>query len=112
MVGIRVWHINATVNSATNRHYNTNNSLDGNYDLVHFIRNDEACEYRSLTTLKAQYLFAEGDTFDMSTFKSQFYNADGKLDNGASLGWSFVVTKINVDDNGNAKATIKLVKTI
>lgn len=112
MVGIRLWHVNATINSSTNKHYNTNDSLDGNYDLVHFIRNDTACEYRSLTALdKQDYLFSEGDTFDMQTFKSQFYNADGKLDNGTSLGWSFEVTSINnANGYGKASATIKLVK--
>jgi M6 family metalloprotease-like protein len=112
LIGIRLWHINATIDSSTNRHYNTNNSLEGNYDLVHFIRNDIECEYRSLTALDTQdYLFDEGDSFDMETYKSQFYNADGKLDNGTSLGWSFEVTGITVDEYGNATATIKLVKT-
>lgn len=110
LVGIRLWHINATINSSTNRHYNTNDSLDGNYDLVHFIRNDETCEYKSLTTISGN-LFDEGDSFDMETFKSQFYNADGKLDNGTLLGWSFEVTDITVDEYGNATATIKLIKT-
>ena len=80
--------------------------------LVHFIRNDTGCEYRSLTALDRQdYLFDEGDSFDMETYKSQFYNADGKLDNGTSLGWNFEVTGITVDEYGNATATIKLVKT-
>ncbi|MBE5733399.1 MAG: hypothetical protein E7353_10325, partial [Clostridiales bacterium] len=112
LVGIRLWHINASVDSSTNRHYNTNNSLESNYDLVHFIRNDTGCEYRSFTALDRQdYLFDEGDSFDMETYKSQFYNADGKLDNGTSLGWSFEVTGITVDEYGNATATIKLVKT-
>ena len=112
LVGIRLWHINASVDSSTNRHYNTNNSLESNYDLVHFIRNDVECEYRSLSALDRQdYLFDEGDTFDMETFKSQFYNEDGKLDNGTSLGWSFEITNITTDASGNATATIKLVKT-
>ena len=110
LVGIRLWHVNATIDSSTNRHYNTNDSLEGNYDLVHLIRSDESVEYKSPTTISGN-LFGEGDSFDMETFKSQFYNADGKLDNGTSLGWCFEVTDITVDDNGNANATIKLVKT-
>lgn len=112
LVGVRLWHINASVDSSTNKHYNTNNSLESNYDLIHFIRNDTECEYRSLTALDRQdYLFGEGDSFNMETYKSQFYNADGKLDNGTSLGWSFEITDITTDANGNATATIKLVKT-
>ena len=112
LVGVRLWHINANINSSTNRHYNTNDSLDSNYDLVHFIRNDVECEYRSLTALDRQdYLFDEGDSFDMETFKSQFYNADGKLDNGSWLGWRFEVTDVTADAYGNATATIKLIKT-
>lgn len=112
VVGIRLWHVNATINSDTDEHYNTNNALEGNYDLVHFIRNDPTCEYRSLTSLDRQeYLFDEGDQFDMDTFKSQFYNADGKLDNGTSLGWAFEVTDITTDEFGNATATVKITKT-
>ncbi len=113
LVGIRLWHINATIDDSTNRHHNTNDSSDGNYDLVHFIRNDESVEYRSLTALDRQeYLFSTGDTFDMETFKSQFYNGDGKLDNGSSLGWSFEVTSITGDAYGETQATIKLIKTV
>lgn len=111
LVGIRLWHVNATIDSATNDHYNTNNSQDGNYDLVHFIRDDTSVEYRSLTALdKQEYLFDEGESFDMETYKSQFYNGDGKLDNGELLGWSFEVTSITPDTYGNASATIKLIK--
>ena len=112
LIGIRLWHVNATIDSSTNRHYNSNNSLESNYNLVHFIRNDVECEYRSLTALdKQEYLFGEGDIFDMQTYKSQFYNADGKLDNGNSLGWSFEVINITPNSYGKATATIKLIKT-
>ena len=55
--------------------------------------------------------FAKEVITKMETFKSQFYNADGKLDNGTSLGWSFEITNITTDASGNATATIKLVKT-
>ena len=47
----------------------------------------------------------------MQTYKSQFYNADGKLDDGTDLGWNFVVTDITTDTYGNATATIKLIKS-
>ena len=110
-VGIRLWHVNAKVDEDTGYHYNTNNSQDGNYDLVHFIRNDPTCEYKSLKALNQEDLFNEGDSFDMQTYKSQFYNADGKLDDGTDLGWNFVVTDITTDTYGNATATIKLVKS-
>ena len=55
--------------------------------------------------------FAKEVITKMEIFKSQFYNADGKLDNGTSLGWSFEITNITTDASGNATATIKLVKT-
>ena len=46
----------------------------------------------------------------MNAYKSQFYNHDGKLDDGRNLGFRFEVTKINEDQYGNAKANIKIVK--
>ena len=55
-------------------------------------------------------LFKQGESFNMNTFKSQFYNHDGKLDDGRSLGWRFEVKTINEDSYGNATATIKLIK--
>lgn len=109
-VGIRVWHVNATINSATKEHAYSNNSAETNYDLLHFIRNNSDCAYHATDTLKQDNLFVTGDTFDMNTYCSQFYNADGKLDNGNNLGWSFVVNAINIDIYGNATAVIKLIK--
>jgi len=109
-VGIRVWHVNATINSATKEHAYSNNSAETNYDLLHFIRNNPDCAYHATDTLKQDNLFVAGDTFDMNTYRSQFYNADGKLDNGNDLGWSFVVNAINTDIYGNATAVIKLIK--
>ena len=108
--GIRLWHVNAKLGS-NNRHLYDNTSTGGtNYDLLHLIRNDVNKDYRSLSRLSDVDLFKEGESFDMSTFKSQFYNHDGKLDNGLNLGWKFEVTKINQDSYGNASATIKLIK--
>ena len=108
--GIRLWHVNAVRDNSTHQHRYTNNSETSNYDLLHFIRNDKEETYRSLTTLKEEYLFKQGESFSMDEFKSQFYNNNGKLDNGNSLGWSFQVKTITKDVYGNAKAVITLTK--
>ena len=110
-VGIRVWHVNAEVDSATHRHKYTNNSVDTDFDLIHYIRNDVNEEYRSLSVFGEDNIFKQGDGFSMEAYKSQFFNADGKLDSGLSLGWSFEVTNISVDEYGSATATIKLIKS-
>lgn len=111
-VGIRLWHVNTTVNPSTRTHYNTNNSIETNYDLLHYIRNNEEEAYHSLSGLSEDNIFKKGDTFTMDKYKSQFYNADGKLDSGLDLGFSFSVLDIVVDEYGNATATIKITKTI
>ena len=46
----------------------------------------------------------------METYKNQFYNADGKLDNGNSFNWSFENLDETKDAFGNAEVTIKLKK--
>ena len=57
-------------------------------------------------------LFKNGDKFDMETYKNQFYNADGTLDNGNSLNWRFEILDETKDAFGNAEVTIKLKKII
>lgn len=110
-VGIRLWHINAEIDPSTHKHKYTNNSVNTNYDLVHYIRNDVDETYRSLSVFGDDNIFKQGDSFTMDAYKSQFYNADGKLDSGLDLGWSFEVVSINVDEYGSATAIIKLTKT-
>lgn len=111
-VGIRLWHVNAKIDPSTKKHYNTNNSIETNYDLLHYIRNNEEESYHTLSALSEDNVFKKGDTFTMDKYKSQFYNADGKLDSGLDLGFSFSVLDIVVDEYGNATATIKITKTI
>ena len=105
--GIRLWHVNAKLGS-NGRHLYTNSATDTNYDLLHLIRNDVNKDYNSLARLSDADLFKQGDSFTMDKFKSQFYNHDGKLDDGRSLGLSFGVTKIETDTYGNATATIRI----
>ena len=107
--GIRLWHVNAKLGS-NYRHLYDNSSNGANYDLLHLIRNDVNKDYRSLSRMNDADLFKEGESFDMNTFKSQFYNHDGKLDDGRNLGWKFEVTKITEDSYGNATAIVKLIK--
>ena len=107
--GIRLWHVNAKLGS-NYRHLHDNTSNSTNYDLLHLIRNDVNKDYRSLSRMSNEDLFKQGESFNMNTFKSQFYNHDGKLDDGRSLGWRFEVKTINEDSYGNATATIKLIK--
>jgi hypothetical protein len=109
-VGIRLWHVNTTINSSTKRHTYTNTS-DTTNDLVHFIRDDKEHTLRENTFLKEEYLFQKGESFNIEDYSLQFTNGN-KLDNGLSLGWSFMVLDIVTDEYGNATATIKLTKTL
>ena len=109
-VGIRLWHVNTIINSSTKRHTYTNTS-DTTNDLVHFIRDDKEHTLREKTVLKEEYLFQKGESFNIEDYSLQFTNGN-KLDNGLSLGWSFIVLDIVTDEYGNATATIKLTKTL
>jgi hypothetical protein len=109
-VGIRLWHVNTTINSFTKRHTYTNTS-DTTNDLVHFIRDDKEHTLRENTFLKEEYIFQKGESFNIEDYSLQFTNGN-KLDNGLSLGWSFMVLDIVTDEYGNATATIKLTKTL
>ncbi len=106
--GVRVWHINAELVSG--KHKYSNAMSETNFDLVHLIRNDKNETFHTNTMFSESFLFKQGDSFDMNSFKSQFYNADGKLDNGLTLGWSFEIQSIVTDKYGSATATIKLTK--
>jgi hypothetical protein len=75
-----------------------------NYNILQLIRKDESATYRPMDNLSADTLFLEGDSFDMSTYGSQFVNT-GRMNDGDTLGWSFTVDSIN-----DAGATITLTK--
>ena len=112
--GIRIWHINATLDEYGSHMYN-NSSAQGTDDnlvknLVHYIRNDENSAYgKQADIIKNETMFHQGDTFSVEKYNTQFYQ-DGTMDNGQKLGWQVVISKIEVDVYGNAQATIKLNK--
>lgn len=56
-----------------------------NFDLGHLIRNNKNETFHTNTMSSATSLFEQGDSFDMKSFKLQFYNANGKLDNWLTL---------------------------
>ena len=122
--GIRLWHVNSTLKDYSasanstkieNGHcYNlaySNYEVESEYDLLHWIRNDEEEPYNTSTSLQANNkLFLEGDSFDMTSFSSQFVNGN-KLDNGEKLGWAFSVDAIYKKTDGNYDAIITLERT-
>ena len=75
-----------------------------NYNLLQLIRNNKIATYTPKDNLSQNDLFMVGDSFDTSTFKSQFVNGE-KMINGKSLGWSFNV--VSLSEN---KAVITLTK--
>ncbi len=117
--GIRLWHVDARLgywtgydssNNLTFEYAGTTNPLDvtqdintmvsnsyhGNHkdcNLLQLIRNSKTASYNNKTKLKAEYLFREGESFDMETYKSQFVNS-GKLNNNKTLGFSFTVDAV------------------
>ncbi len=112
--GIRLWHVNAIMTSLNGAHYYSNNSGSGSeYNLLQWIRDDKTSVFRkdgSSLTSNGALLFEEGESFDMDAYKSQFANADGLLDDGRDLGFSFSVDKLDIRSNGQASATIKITR--
>ncbi len=80
------------------------------FNLLHLIRQAKSGQsYMSTSDLSATDLFVANSTFDMESYKSQFYKNDGLLDSGKALGWSFKVKNI-VNDTDESYATIELIK--
>lgn len=80
------------------------------FNLLHLIRKGTSISYTTSSNLSSNDLFKAGSTFDMSTYRNQFYKADTKLNNGKSLGWSFTVKNIITNFDGSSSATIQIVK--
>ncbi len=74
-----------------------------NYNILQLIRNDKTATYKPTDALSDDSLFHKGDTFDMSTYASQFVNS-GKLNSKKDLRWTFTVNSL--DENG-ASITVK-----
>lgn len=123
--GIRLWHVDArltkngsfTESSITtiptdNVTHLVSNSYDGdsaspygaNYNLLQLIRNNTSITYRPNDNFNDGNIFKAGDSFNMSTYASQFVKGD-KMNDGKALGWSFTIDSIT-----EAGATITLTK--
>ncbi|MCR4562675.1 MAG: hypothetical protein K5694_05705 [Bacilli bacterium] len=82
-------------------------SVYDHYNQLQLIRNDTEATYHPSDYFSGDHLFYSGDAFDMSTYRSQFYNSLN-LNNGSALGWSFSVSITN--DGASSTATINLAK--
>ncbi len=100
---------------ATNTTYVANQGLEGyyaevsedrNYDLLALIRNSRANDDEMQDNLNSLMLFKAGDSFTMSSYRSQFPKGS-VLNSGSSLGFSFEVLSI---DEVNLTATIQIQK--
>lgn len=108
-MGLRVWHVDGLRSEELSFVYD-NTSGRSSEDLLHLIRCDESATYDASDYKLGQMLFQAGDTFNMDAYKNQFFVSNGKLNNGSSLGWEFIVDFIGSDGEGNAKATITLTR--
>ncbi len=79
---------------------------DQNYDLLALIRNSRANDDEMQDNLNSLMLFKAGDSFTMSSYRSQFPKGS-VLNSGSSLGFSFEVLSI---DEVNLTATIQIQK--
>lgn len=80
------------------------------FNQLHLIRSDVTKGYLSKADLSAADLFTVNTSFDMTTYSSQFYKNNGKLNSGLSLGWSFYVKNITNVTGDIYSATIRLTK--
>lgn len=110
--GIRLWHVDARLFSYKYYTFTTNptkgqvyhamwnaygkdgSPFGSNYNLLQLIRNDTRATYTPKDYLSQSSLFMAGDKFDLSTYKSQFVNAE-KMNDSGTLGWSFNVVSIS-----------------
>ena len=88
----------------------THNEDNQRFNMLHLIRQSKSQGYNSLADLSSSDLFVKNSTFDMTSYKSQFYKNDGMLDSGKALGWSFTVKNISSITDTTYSATIELVK--
>ena len=96
-----------------------------NYSLLYHIRHDpeagvaeRAINYFDLkNSLKQSDFFRAGDSFDMNSYRYQFYRGSergstrGLLDSGYELGWSFTVNRIYQEEDESWSAIISLTRT-
>lgn len=73
-------------------------------NLLQLIRNKTTETYKSKNNLSSGDLFGNGSSFDMNTFKKQFYY-EGLLNDESTLGWSFSVSITGSGDNAVARVT-------
>ena len=106
-IGIRVWHVDGLKESELTFVYS---NFDGRSveDILHLIRRDSEATFSATDYKLDKQVFKSGDSFDMETYKGQFFKADGKLNNGKDLGWEFEVNTVGSDAEGKAIATITL----
>ncbi len=72
------------------------------YNLLQFLRNSTSETYQPANQMDNNDLFKAGSTFNMNTYKSQFYRS-GKMNSNTALGWSFTVNSIS---NNQASITV------
>lgn len=81
------------------------------YNLLQLIRNNTTDTYRPTSSIRNSDLFGDGDSFNMSTYRSQFKNVSSsvaRLNSGETLGWSF---SVSISGSGHdATATITCTK--
>ncbi len=106
-IGIRVWHVDGLKEMELTFVY-SNFDGRGVEDIVHLIRRDPEVTFASTDYKLDKQVFKAGDSFDMETYKGQFFKGDGKLNNGKDLGWEFEVNSLGSDSEGKAVATITL----
>ena len=97
-----VYHVMA--NSYGGSYASVKGSSYYNYNLLQVIRNSTKATYKEREQIQSGELFKQGSSFDMSTYKAQFYNS-GKMNTQKSLGWSFTVDSLDA-----TQATITVTK--
>ena len=114
--GIRIFHINATLDTnGVHKYSNSSESVSAGdnkvMNLVHYIRNNVNSAYgRDASRFTNETMFYAGDTFTIEKYKTQFLNQP-TMDNGEYLGWSVLVESIVNNGNGTYSATLKLTNT-
>ena len=117
-IGIRIYHVNATMRLIENYYYdygehayNSNKSNDYGAQIIELIQKGKVNEFQdddySNNRLSSEDFFYVGDSFDVSEYDEFFYK--GLMDDGNEFGYVINIKSIYLDETSNSyKADIEI----
>ena len=103
--GCKLMMSNTYYSSSTTGYISPLGRSYADYNILQLIRNSTTATYKPNDYLRDTYLFKNGSSFKMDTYKKQFVQS-GKLNSGVALGWEFSVSISGSGASSVAKVTV------